>query len=681
MQPPIAKKIPKTLDIHGHQRVDPYYWLNEREDPAVIAYLEAENAYTKAMMKHTQALQEDLFEEMKGRIKEDDSSAPFFYNTYWYYSRYEIGKEYPLYCRRKRDMTAPEEIMLNVNEVADGHDYCAVAGGFNVSPDNRLLAYPVDTVSRRIYTVYIKNLETGALLSDIIPQTTGNVVWANDNRTLFYSRQDPQTLRSYQIYRHTLGEDPAKDVLVYEEPDDTYRCYIYKSKSEKYLIITSGSTLSDEAHILEADQPDGRFRLFEKRERGHEYGIDHAGEQFYIRSNWKAKNFRLMRCAENQTGRPHWEEVIPHRQDVLLQGMEVFKDYLVLRERKDGLSHIRIKPWEGAGEHYLPFEEDAYMVNIGYNPAYDTFVLRYGYQSMTTPASVYAYDIKARSSKLLKAQPVLGGFDRTNYRSERIWIQARDGVKVPVSLVYHKNTPLDSKAPLLLYAYGSYGASMDPHFSSNRLSLLDRGFIYALAHIRGGQELGRQWYENGRLLHKKNTFYDYIDCAEALVTKGYTSQNKLYAMGGSAGGLLMGAVLNMRPDLWHGMVAQVPFVDVITTMLDESIPLTTGEYDEWGNPNEKPYYDYILSYSPYDNVEAKSYTNLLVTTGLHDSQVQYWEPAKWVAKLRDLKTDEHRLLLHTNMEAGHGGASGRFQALKELALEYAFLLDLERIKK
>ena len=680
MNPPIAKQHPKVLEKHGHERQDPYFWLNERENPQVIEYLKAENAYKDHMLSPTKDLQETLFEEMKGRIKQDDSSVPYRKDDYFYYSRYEKGKEYAIYCRKKGSLAATEEIILDVNILAEGKEYCAVGGGTNVSEDHRYLAYVTDFVSRRIYTLNIRDLRTGEDLADQIPDITGNVVWANDNRTLFYAKQDLQTLRSFQIYRHTLGTDPSEDVLVFEEKDETFRCYVSRTKSHKYLFIQVTSTLSDEVHILESDMPYEGFRLFAPREREMEYSIDHAGDYFYIHTNLAAQNFRLMRCSPTTTNKEYWEEVIPHREEVLLENIELFRDFLVLDERKNGLHHLRIMPWEGE-EHYLEFQEDTYSAEIGHNPEYDTTTLRYGYESMTTPASVYDYNMEVRTQTLMKQQEILGGFESSDYRSARLFAISHDGTQVPISLVHHKDTPLDGTAPLLLYGYGSYGYSIDPYFSSSRLSLLNRGFLFAIAHIRGGEEMGRQWYDNGKMLHKKNTFLDFIACGEHLVNQGVTSEDKLFGMGGSAGGLLMGAIINMRPDLWAGIVAAVPFVDVITTMLDDSIPLTTGEYDEWGNPNVKEYYDYILSYSPYDNVTAKAYPPMLVTTGIHDSQVQYWEPAKWVAKLRVTKTDEHPLLLHTNLETGHGGASGRFEALKEVAMEYAFLLWLAGGKK
>ncbi len=670
---PVAAKIPKTLSIHGDDRIDNYYWLNDRENPDVIAYLTAENAYKDKMMEHLADFQEKLYQEMRGRIKEDDQSVPYKDNGYFYITRYEQGQEYPIYARKKDNLEAPESIMLNVNELAKGYSFYNVSG-LSVSPDNKILAYGEDTLSRRIYTIKFKNLETGELLEDQIPGTTGGAVWANDNKTIFYTTKD-ESLRPFKVFRHKLGTSASDDVEIWHESDATFATYAYKTKSKKYLVIGSFQTLSSEYRVLEADNPTGQWRIIQPRERKLEYDIDHYGDKFYIRTNLDAKNFRLMTTPENATTKDHWTEMIPNRADVLLEGMDLFKDYLVLSERKNGITQLRIMPWAG-GEHYIDFGEDAYMAYTSVNMEFDSEELRIGYQSMTTPATTYDYNMKTRAFTKLKQQEVLGGFDPANYKSERLYATAADGVKVPISLVYRKGFTKDGSHPLLLYGYGSYGNSMDPYFSATRLSLLDRGFAFAIAHIRGGEEMGRYWYEDGKLLKKKNTFTDFIDCADYLVKEQYADKEKLFAMGGSAGGLLMGAVVNMRPELWKGVVAAVPFVDVVTTMLDESIPLTTGEFDEWGNPKDKEYYDYMKSYSPYDNVEAKDYPPMMVTTGLHDSQVQYWEPAKWVAKLREMKTDKNPLIMHTNMDAGHGGASGRFRALKETAMEYAFLLDL-----
>ena len=671
---PQATKKPKELTIHGDTRIDDYYWLNQREDEEVLAYLNAENTYTKGMMSHLDTFQEKLYQEIIGRIKPDDTSVPYKDNGYFYITRFEKEKEYPIYSRKKGSLDAPEEIMLNANELAEGFDYYSV-GGREVSPNNRLLAYGEDTLSRRIYTLRFKNLETGEMLPDAIPGTTGSAVWANDNETVFYTLKDETTLRSHKVMRHRLGTPVEADVEVYSEDDATFLAFAYKTKSDKYIVVGSYATLSQEYRVLDANKPEGEFRIIQPRERGLEYSIAHFGGHFYIRTNLDAQNFRLMKTPEEKTTKDNWEEVIPHRKDVLLEDMEIFKDYLVLSERKAGITQLRVRPWEGE-EHYIDFGEDAYLAYTSVNPEFDTKILRIGYTSMTTPNTTYDYDMEGRTFELLKQQEVVGGFNPEEYQSERLMVKARDGVEVPVSMVYRKGFKKDGTQPLLLYGYGSYGNSMEPYFSSVRLSLLDRGFAFAIAHIRGGEEMGRHWYEDGKLLNKKNTFTDFIDVADHLVAENYTSKEQLFAMGGSAGGLLMGAVINMRPDLWKGVIAAVPFVDVVTTMLDESIPLTTGEFDEWGNPKDKTYYDYIKSYSPYDNVEAKEYPAMMVTTGLHDSQVQYWEPAKWVAKLREVKTDQNPLLLHTNMEAGHGGASGRYQRYKETAMEYAFLLDL-----
>jgi oligopeptidase B len=676
LQAPTAKKVAKELSVHGDTRIDNYYWLNERENPDVISYLEAENTYKDKMLEHTKAFQEKLFEEMKGRIKEDDQSVPYKDNGYFYLTRYEQGGEYPIYARKKGNLEAKEEILLNVNELAKPYDYFNVTG-LSVSPDNKLLAYNEDTLSRRIYTIRFKNLETGAMLPDQIPSVEGYApAWANDNKTVFYVLKDVQTLRGYKIMKHKLGTPTAQDVEIFNEKNEEFNTFVYKTKSKKYIVIGSSQTLSNEYWVLDANTPDGKFRVIQPRERKLEYSIDHYGDKFYILTNMDAKNFRLMETPEGKTTKDNWKEVIPNRNDVLLEGMEIFKNYLVLSERKDGITQLRIRPWDGSAEHYVNFPEEAYVAYTSTNPEYDTDLLRLGYQSMATPNTTFDYNMKSKEFKQLKQQEVLGGFNPADYQTERTYVTARDGAKIPVSIVYKKGFKKDGKGPLLLYAYGSYGASMDPSFSSSRLSLLNRGFGYAIAHIRGGQEMGRQWYEDGKLLKKKNTFNDYIDCAEWLIKNNYTNKENIYAMGGSAGGLLMGAVVNMRPDLFKGVIAAVPFVDVITTMLDESIPLTTFEFDEWGNPKNKEYYDYMKSYSPYDNVEAKDYPAMLVTTGLHDSQVQYFEPAKWIAKMREMKTDKNPLLLHTNMEAGHGGASGRFKALKDVAMQYAFLLDL-----
>jgi oligopeptidase B len=672
---PIAPKRPKLLTIHGDTRTDDYYWLNERENQEVIDYLNAENEYLEAMTAHTKPLREQLFEEIVARFKQEDQSVPYLLNGYYYLTRYEEGKEYAIYSRKKGSMDAPEELLLDVNELAAPHSYYAVSG-LSVSPDNRVLAFGEDTQSRRIYTLRFKDLSTGEWLSDRIPGVTGQAVWAADNRTVFYTAKDPQTLRAYCIMRHTLGAPVEEDVQVFLEADETFSTYVSKSKSRKFIIIGSSATVSDEYRVLEAADPYGEFRVIQPRERDLEYSVDHIGDHFYIRTNWQATNFRLMRSDENCNGKERWEDVIPHRKEVLLERVELFNEFMAIFERIDGITQVRIKTWDDRSDHYVDFGEAAYLAAPSVNPEPDSTVLRIGYTSLTTPVSTYDYDIHANTLVLLKQEAVLGNFDRNNYASERMYVTARDGAKVPLSIVYRKGFEKNGAGPLLLYAYGSYGLSMDPYFTSPRLSLLDRGFAFAIAHIRGGEEMGRQWYEDGKLLKKKNTFLDFIDCAEFLIANRYASPENLFAMGGSAGGLLMGAVVNMRPELWKGVIAAVPFVDVITTMLDDTIPLTTFEYDEWGNPNDPAYYAYMKSYSPYDNVEAKGYPAMLVTTGLHDSQVQYWEPAKWVAKMRDLKTDDNPLLMWTNMATGHGGASGRFERFRETAMEYAFLLDL-----
>ena len=679
--PPVAKIIPKTLEMFGDARVDNYFWLNDRENQSVIEYLKDENTYYQKNTAHTKKLQTALFKEMKARIKEDDESVPYLYNGYYYSTRFKKGQDYPIYSRRKGSLSAKEEIMFDCNELAKGQPFFQMSG-LSVSSDNQFATFAIDTIGRRIYTLQIKNLITGEILTDKIENATGNSTWANDNKTIFYTRQDEKTLRSDTVFKHTLGTNSDQDVLVYFEKDDTFSVSVYKEKSKKYLVIGSSSTMTTEYRILLADNPDGKFKVFQKRVRGLEYSISHYGSDFYIMTNKdQAYNFKLMKTPELATAKENWVDVIQHDEHVLLEEIDIFKDFLVVSERSNGLNKIRIIPWSGKGAYFLPFESETYTAYTSTNVDFDTDILRYSYQSMATPASVIDFNMKTKTKEIKKEQHVLGGkFDKLNYTEERVWAIANDGTKVPISMVYRKGLKKNGKNPLLLYAYGSYGASMDAYFSSTRLSLLDRGFVYAIAHIRGGEDLGRKWYEDGKLLKKKNTFTDFIDCSKFVIKEGYTSSKHLYAEGGSAGGLLMGAVVNMAPELYHGVIAQVPFVDVVTTMLDETIPLTTGEYDEWGNPNVKKYYDYMKSYSPYDNVKAQSYPNLYISTGLHDSQVQYWEPAKWVAKLRAMKTDTNFLYLDTNMEAGHGGASGRFEALKELAKEFSFLLDLEKIE-
>ena len=684
--PPVAEKKEHWRTIHNDKVLDNYYWMYDYfgkgpDSTKAVDYLKAENVYTDAVMQGTKKLQDDLFTEMKARVKEKDESVPVLKNGYYYYTRTEDGKEYYKYCRKKGSLTATEEVLLDVDKMAEGHAYYA-ASGFDVSEDNKLMAYAVDEVSRRQYKIYVKNLETGEIRKDVIENTEGNPCWANDNKTFFYTSKNPVTLLSEKIKRHTLGTDAASDVVVYEELDKSNYISVYKSKNDKYIFIYSKATLSSEVRILDASKPNDAFKVFQPRLKDVVYTVIPLADKFLIRTNKDdAKNFKLMECPLNKTEAANWKEIIPNRADVLLQSVEEFKDFIVLNERKNGLVQLRVRSLKDKSEHYIDFGEAAYAANLDANPEYNNLMVRYSYSSLTTPGSVYDYNMISKEKKLLKQQEILGGYDANEYVTERLYATVKDGTKVPISLVYKKGFKKDGNAPLLLYAYGSYGYSIDAYFSSSRLSLLNRGFVFAIAHIRGGQEMGRHWYDDGKMMKKKNTFTDFIDCGEFLVKEKYTSKAHLYAQGGSAGGLLMGAVINMAPDLWHGVIAQVPFVDVVNTMLDESIPLTTNEFDEWGNPKNKDAYFYMKSYSPYENVAKKNYPNLLVETGLHDSQVQYFEPAKWVAKLRDMKTDNNVLLLHTNMEFGHGGASGRFDYLKEVALNFAFLFTLEGIQK
>ena len=678
MQIPKAKKIDKILEKFGDKRNDPYFWLNERENPEVRAYLEEENKYCEAVMKDTEPLQQELFEEMKARYKKDDESLPYFFNGYWYIIKYKDGKEYPLFYRRYKTLEAEDELMLDVNALAEGEAFFEVRS-VAVSMDNRIACFSSDNIGRRIYTLNFKDLQMGEILPDKILNTTGKAVWANDGEHIFYIRKD-ESLRAFQVYRHRLGTASEDDVLIYHEEDETFDVNVYKTKSLAYIFISSSSTLSDEHRFIPADDINAEWKILQPREEDLEYAVEHYEDEFYIITNADgATNFKIVKTKVSHSEKEYWQDFIPHREAVLLEGFEIFKDYFVIEEREKGLLQIKIRDNASGVEHQLPFTDPTYTAYIGLNLEFDTPLLRFGYTSLTTPSSTYEYNMKERTTTLLKQQEVLGGkFVPENYTSERLWAKSRDGeALIPISLVYHKDTPKSKKTPLLLYGYGSYGHTVDASFSSLRLSLLDRGFIYAIAHIRGGEYLGRDWYEDGKMLHKKNTFYDFIDAAQYLVSESYTSPKHLYAMGGSAGGLLVGAVANIAPEVFNGIIAQVPFVDVVTTMLDETIPLTTGEYDEWGNPNIEEYYHYMKSYSPYDNVEAKDYPNMLITTGFHDSQVQYWEPAKWVAKLRDLKTDANILIFKTDMDSGHGGASGRFESLKEDALEYAFILKCE----
>jgi len=698
--PPNATKKTHEMTIHGDTRVDDYYWMRLTDEQKsakdkdshtqeVLDYINAENAYTQKRLKHTEKFQNDLFDEIVGRIKKDDESVPYLDNGYYYYTRYEKGKEYAIHCRKKGSLDGDEEVIMDENELAEGFDYFAI-GSMSVSPDNQWLAFGVDTLSRRFYEINFKNLNTGDILQQTIENTTGGVAWANDNETVFYTSKNKVTLLSEKIYRHKVGSDYKNDALVYTEDDESYYIGVSRSKSGEYIIIYNSSTLVSDYHILRADNPEGDFKNFSPRGAAHEYGIDHYKDKFYIITNWEAKNNRLMETSEDATDMGNWKEVIAHRNDVHLLGLEIFNNHLVISERKDGLRGLRVMNQKTGSDEYINFGEQTYTARISVNEEFNTNILRYGYTSMVTPSSTYDYNMDTGEITLMKQQEVVGGYDQSLYRSERHYAPGRDGQPVPISLVYKKdlkNDPTfnnqgapDNPQNLLLYAYGSYGSTRDPYFSSTRLSLLDRGFIYAIAHVRGSQIYGRQSYDDGKMLNKKNTFTDFIDAGKYLVKEGLTDSNHLFAEGGSAGGLLIGAVVNMAPELWKGTIAAVPFVDVVTTMLDASIPLTSNEWDEWGNPEEKKYYDYMLSYSPYDQVEDQIYPNILVTSGFFDSQVQYWEPLKWMAKLRDHWQGENNLYLHMNMDAGHGGKSGRFRRYREVALEYAFLFDLAGIK-
>jgi oligopeptidase B len=683
---PIAAQKKHSITVHGDVRNDPYYWMRlsdeqknavEKDDQtrSVLAYLDQENAFTKKSLAHTQDFQEKLFLEMKGRIKETDQSVPVKDNGYWYYTRFEEGKDYAYYCRKKESLEAAEEVLIDGPKLAEGKAYWAL-GGMTISEDNQWMAYGVDEVSRRVYQIQFENLNDPLFHSEVLEGTSGRATWAADNKTVFYTKKDPQTLRDFQIWRHVVGTPQAEDVLVFQEDDEEFSCYVFKTKSEAYIIIGSSQTLIKEYRYIKANEPLSEFKVFLERQDDHEYGIDHYGDHFFITTNWEAKNFRLMKCPLEDTRQSQWQEVLPHREEVLLEGVEIFRDYMVVDERINGLTCLRIMRWDNTVDYYLPFADAAYAAGVGANPDFNTEILRYGYSSMVTPASTFDFNMRTQESCLLKQQEVVGGYDRNQYYCERVMVTARDGVQVPMSIVYRKDFKKNGEQPVLLYAYGSYGHSIDAGFSSGRLSLLDRGFAFAIAHIRGGQEMGRQWYEDGKLLKKMNTFHDFIDCGQFLVNEQYTSENGLFAMGGSAGGLLMGVVANQAPSLFKGIISAVPFVDVVTTMLDETIPLTTFEFDEWGNPQHEEYYWYMKSYSPYDNIVKQDYPNILVTTGYWDSQVQYWEPAKYIAKLRTHNTGKNPILFWCNMDAGHGGKSGRFEALKEVAMEYAFMLDL-----
>ena len=682
ISPPSAKKIPSKLTKFESVRVDNYFWLNNRDNPEVIDYLEKENDYYEKMTSHTKSFQQEIFKEIKDKIKEDEESVPYFLNGYWYVTKFEKEKNYPIYIRKKDTLKSKEQILFDCNVLAKGHEFFNLSN-FKISPNNKFIAFSTDTVSRRLYTIKIKNLETGKILEESIDNSSGSFAWANDNKTLFYTNRDIKTLRNDKIYRHTIGENSNKDKLVFHEKDNTFYTSVSKSKSNKFIIISSYSTLTSEFQFLDASNPQEEFKLFNKRKRGLEYSVSHYGKDFYIITNTdNSKNYKLMKTPIFNTEYKNWKDVIKHRDDVMLEGIDIFKDYLVISERFNGLSRINIKKWDNSENYYLDFKSETFSSYTTTNIDFDTDILRYGFNSMTEPALVIDFNMKTKEKTIRKQQQVLDSdFKKENYISERLWAPSSDGVKIPISIVYKKGLKKNGKNPLLLYGYGSYGNTIDPYFSISRLSLLDRGFVFAIAHVRGSEYLGREWYENGKLFKKENTFKDFISSTKYLISEGYTNVKQSYAYGGSAGGLLMGAVINLAPELYNGVISAVPFVDVITTMLDESIPLTTGEYDEWGNPNDEKYFDYMLSYSPYDNVKKLNYPNLLVTSGLHDSQVQYWEPAKWVAKLRDLKSNNNLLFLDTNMDAGHGGASGRFEALKEVAKEYTFLFDLEKIYK
>lgn len=677
---PRAPKKNQELRIHNDLRIDPYYWLREKEAPETLAYLAAENAYREEEMNALKPLEEELFLELKGRIKEDDSSVPYFKNGYWYYLRYDQAKDYPIYCRRRESMDADEEIMLDANIEASGQDYYQI-GGLSISPDRKWLAYGYDNQSRRIFKIRFRNLDSGEELNYELPNCTGSAAWSSNGEYVFYTQKD-ETLRPCKIFRHRIGSKPEEDELMFEETDSTFICSVYRSKSEQFLIIGSHSTVSNEYRYLPADKPESTFRVVQARERDLEYSIAHYGAYWYIRTNYQgASNFKLMRTELDKGLKENWQDIIPHREDVYLEGIELFENYLVLEERYQGLSRLRIKTWKEDQDYYLDFNSETYTAGTGLNPSFESNKLRYGYASLIEPFSVVEYDMESGEKKVLKQQEVIGDFKSSNYREERLWYKAADGKSIPVSLVWRPDRQKEGPNNLLLYGYGSYGYTVEPGFSSNRLSLLDRGFTFAIAHIRGGQYLGRQWYEEGKMLKKKNTFSDFITVAEGLIEDGLSTKEQLFAMGGSAGGLLMGTVINWRPELFKAVIAAVPFVDVVTTMLDESIPLTTGEFDEWGNPKNEEYYHYIKSYSPYDNLVEQEYPNLLITTGLHDSQVQYWEPAKWCAKLRDHQQGENKILMYCNMSTGHGGASGRFEALRETAMEYSFLLWQAEIEK
>ena len=672
-EPPVARKIPVADTLFGDVRVDDYRWLRDRSDPEVTAYLEAENEYTAAMTAHIDELEETVYQEMVGRIKETDLSVPYLDNGFYYYKRTEEGKQYPIFCRKEGSPDAEEVVLLDQNELAKGHDYFGI-GATRVSPDNRLLAYLVDTTGSETFTLYIKDLVTGELLPDVIPEIDYALQWANDSSTLFYTTTE-ETRRSDKLWRHTLGTDPSDDVLVHHETDPGFGVWISRTRSDRYLIMDVGSRDTEEQYLLSADDPFGRFALVQPREDKVEYYLSHRGDEFYIRTNDGAKNYKVMKAPVDAPSKDNWTEVIPHRDGVKIERVETFANHLVVAEREKGQRRIRVMNLDTGDEHYVGFPEPVYAVYPSENREYQTATIRFSYMSHVTPTSIYDYDMGTRERELLKQKEVLGGYDPALYASERLFATAADGTEVPVSILYRRDAKRDEGNPVYLTGYGAYGASMDPWFSSNRLSLLDRGVMYATAHVRGGGEMGEEWWEDGSMLSKMNTFTDFIACSEHLIDEGHATPDGLVATGGSAGGLLMGAIANMRPDLYRIIIADVPFVDVLNTMLDASIPLTVGEYDEWGNPNEEEYYFYMKSYTPYDNVDALDYPDMLITASLNDPRVQYWEPAKWAARLRATKTGDGLLLLKTNMGAGHGGASGRYERFREWAFEYAFMLD------
>ena len=689
VQPPKANKKPHKMMMHGHDRVDDYYWMRlndeqklkepyDQRTQEVVDYINAENYYLKKDLSHTENLQDSLYNEMIGRIKKDDQTVPYLQNGYYYYHRFEKGKEYAIHCRKKDNLNNDEEIILDENKLAEGYKYFSLGGKY-VSPDNNWLAFSVDTLSRRFYDIYFMNLETGEVLDNPIQNTEGDIAWANDNRTIFYTTKNKATLLSEKIYRHKIGTLPKDDILVYHEDDIEFYTGVYRSKSGEYIIIWSSSTLVSDYHILKADDPEGELINFTPRVMEHEYTIEHLGDKFYIITNWEAKNNRLMEVSEESTIQSNWLEVLPHKNDVHIMEIDVFKEHLVVNERIDGTSKLRIINQTTGDDRHLNFKDDIYYSYISTNKEYDTSTLRFVYNSLTTPRCTYDYNMNTGEMILLKQQEVMSNYNQSDYEAERIYVVARDGFKIPVSIVYNKKMRKSDPQNLLLYGYGAYGSTEDPYFSSTRLSLLDRGFIFGIAHIRGSQIYGRMSYDDGKLFKKMNTFNDFIDVGNYLIDQNYTDSDHLFCSGGSAGGLLIGAVVNMEPNIWKGAIAGVPFVDVITTMLDPSIPLTSNEWDEWGDPREKDYYEYMLSYSPYDQIKNQHYPNLLVTAGFFDSQVQYWEPLKWVAKLRDHWDGDNKLYLYTNMDAGHGGNSGRFKRYKEYALEYAFLLNLAGI--